>query len=121
MFPNEASISITKNLVTSGVDACIAALAIETAVVVKMPASLFRIEALLAISKTLLNAWMNEQHLVVNPPALLTGDDLMREYGLTPGPQIGNLLEYIREKQAAGEIVSTDDLPALISDYLSTS
>jgi hypothetical protein len=50
---------------------------------------------------------------------ILSGDDLIRTYGMTPGPQIGSILEFIREKQAAGEITSTEELPALIADYLS--
>jgi len=42
----------------------------------------------------------------VNPPRLVTGDDLMRELDITSGPQIGRLLEAIREAQAVGEVRS---------------
>jgi hypothetical protein len=34
----------------------------------------------------------------------LNGNDLMAELDLAPGPQIGRLLEAIREAQAAGEL-----------------
>jgi len=85
---------------------------------VMIPASLSRIEALLSVSRTLLNSWINEQHVVVNPPSLLTGDDLIRDYGMSPGPEIGSVLDFVRENQAAGEITSKDELPVLISNYL---
>jgi hypothetical protein len=49
----------------------------------------------------------------VAPPPLLSGHDLMAELGLPPGPRIGQLLEAIREAQAAGEIVSRQDALAL--------
>jgi len=45
----------------------------------------------------------------VAPAPLVTGDDLMAELGLAPGKRIGELLEAIREAQAAGEIASRQD------------
>ena len=42
-------------------------------------------------------------------PRLIDGHDLMREFGLSPGPYIGALLEEIRDAQAAGEVQSQDD------------
>jgi len=38
------------------------------------------------------------------PPKLLDGNDLIRTLGLSPGPEIGHVLEAVREAQAAGEI-----------------
>jgi hypothetical protein len=35
---------------------------------------------------------------------LVDGDDLINEFALKPGPQIGRLIETIREAQAVGEI-----------------
>ncbi len=46
---------------------------------------------------------------VIEPPRLLDGDDLMAVLGLPPGPQVGALLEGIREAQAAGEVHSRDE------------
>jgi hypothetical protein len=40
----------------------------------------------------------------VAPPALLNGNDLIQAFNLSPGPEIGRLLEQIREAQASGEI-----------------
>lgn len=48
-------------------------------------------------------------HEVISPPRLLDGSELIRALGLQPGPLIGDLLEGIREAQAAGEIVNRED------------
>lgn len=48
---------------------------------------------------------------VASPPRLITGDDLIAELGLRPGPLLGRLLEAVREAQAAGEV--TDRAGAL--------
>lgn len=45
---------------------------------------------------------------VVAPPKLIDGNDLMNTFGLTPGPQIGELLEAVREAQGAGDIASRE-------------
>jgi putative nucleotidyltransferase with HDIG domain len=47
------------------------------------------------------------------PPRLLTGDDLMRELGLPPGPDVGKLLGAIDEATALGEIAAVDEALAL--------
>ncbi len=46
---------------------------------------------------------------VVHPPKLIDGDDLMSELGLPPGPLVGELLEIVREAQAAGEVSTRDE------------
>jgi poly(A) polymerase len=46
-----------------------------------------------------------ERHTeVISPPRLISGDDLMETFGLEEGPRLGELLEAVREAQAAGEI-----------------
>jgi hypothetical protein len=46
-----------------------------------------------------------ERHTeVISPPKLISGDDLMEVFGLKEGPRLGELLEAVREAQAAGEI-----------------
>ena len=42
-------------------------------------------------------------------PRLVDGHDLMSEFGLSPGPRIGELLEVIEEAQATGELINRDD------------
>jgi poly(A) polymerase len=41
---------------------------------------------------------------IVHAPRLLTGRDIMSEFGLAEGPRIGTLLEAVNEAQAAGEV-----------------
>jgi poly(A) polymerase len=46
-----------------------------------------------------------ERHTeVISLPKLIGGDDLMETFGLEEGPRLGELLEAVREAQAAGEI-----------------
>jgi tRNA nucleotidyltransferase/poly(A) polymerase len=46
-----------------------------------------------------------ERHAeVISPPKLVSGDNLMEAFGLVEGPRVGELLEAVREAQAAGEI-----------------
>ncbi len=46
---------------------------------------------------------------VVKPVRLIDGYDLQRVLGLQPGPEIGRMLECVREAQAAGDIVNRED------------
>jgi putative nucleotidyltransferase with HDIG domain len=52
-----------------------------------------------------------EEEGIVDPPRLLTGNDIMSRAGVPEGPAIGRLLEALREAQAAGEV--TDERQAL--------
>ncbi len=63
---------------------------------------------LLDVCAELLRAYFEQPSEAVDPPALITGDDLMAELKLKPGPQIGALLDTVREAQAAGEVVDRD-------------
>jgi tRNA nucleotidyltransferase/poly(A) polymerase len=45
-----------------------------------------------------------ERPEVANPVLLLNGKDLMVNFDLTPGPLIGELIEKLREEQAAGGV-----------------
>jgi tRNA nucleotidyltransferase (CCA-adding enzyme) len=38
----------------------------------------------------------------------------MREFGLKPGPKIGQILEEVRESQGAGEISTSEEALALV-------
>ncbi|HMK09429.1 MAG TPA: HD domain-containing protein, partial [Anaerolineales bacterium] len=62
----------------------------------------------------LLQAWFDERQQVVMPPLLLTGDEIMRLRGLGPGPQVGRLIEALREAQAEGEVVDPDQAEAFV-------
>jgi len=43
---------------------------------------------------------------------------LMAEFGLEPGPQLGEILEMIRENQAAGEISTRGDALSFVKHFL---
>lgn len=60
----------------------------------------------------------NDQN-VTQMPVLITGKDLTSRLKLTPGPVIGQLLEQVREAQAAGEITTRDEALDLARDLAS--
>jgi len=51
----------------------------------------------------------NKQESEILPVRLLTGDDLINEFRMQPGKDIGRLLKLVREAQAAGEISTRED------------
>lgn len=57
----------------------------------------------LDVVTTLLGTYFDQMD-VVAPPPLVNGHDLMAVLNLPPGPEIGRLLEAIREAQATGEV-----------------
>jgi poly(A) polymerase len=50
----------------------------------------------------ILDGWFNHYEDVISPTRLITGDELIEEFGMNPGRKIGIILEKIREEQAAG-------------------
>jgi tRNA nucleotidyltransferase/poly(A) polymerase len=72
----------------------------------------------LDIVRILLEAWWERSNERVSPPALLNGNDLINEFHLNPGPEIGILLEKIREAQVVGSISSRGDALKLARDWL---
>jgi tRNA nucleotidyltransferase/poly(A) polymerase len=62
----------------------------------------------LDVVRILLEAWWEQPAKIVSPPALVNGHDLMNALNLRPGPQIGRLLEAIREAQAAEDLNSRE-------------
>jgi tRNA nucleotidyltransferase (CCA-adding enzyme) len=56
---------------------------------------------------------------LVTPPRLIDGHDLINIFGLSPGPKIGELLESVREAQAAGEVTTREEALAYIRTQLS--
>ncbi len=51
-------------------------------------------------------AWWERRETWVQPRPYLSGDQLIQEFGLTPGPELGHLLEALKEAQVAGEVTS---------------
>jgi len=62
-----------------------------------------------ATNAILLNRYFNAAETVIAPPPVIDGNSLMTELKLKPGKHIGELLEAIREAQAAGEVKSQED------------
>jgi putative nucleotidyltransferase with HDIG domain len=73
---------------------------------------------LLDVCSQLLRAYFETQSESINPPPLLTGDDLMGEFGLKAGPGLGRLLAALREAQAAGEVLDPDAARHWVRAYL---
>lgn len=51
-------------------------------------------------------------------PKLISGDELIGELGLEPGPLVGELLEHIHEEQRLGAVTSRDEALALARGLL---
>lgn len=77
-----------------------------------------QLEKHLGTLRSLLEAYFEHLKEQVAPPALVNGDDLMRELGLKPGPKIGELLEAVREAQAAGEVGDRGEALQLARQHL---
>jgi poly(A) polymerase len=52
------------------------------------------------------------------PPRLIDGHDVMGLFGLSPGPKVGELLEAVREAQAAGEVNNRRQALAYIKEII---
>lgn len=55
---------------------------------------------------------------IIKPPKLIDGHDLVNIFGLKPSPLIGELLEAVREAQAAGEITTREEALVFIRRQL---
>jgi putative nucleotidyltransferase with HDIG domain len=72
----------------------------------------------LDIARILLENYYEKPEEVISPTRLLDGNILMKELDIKPGPVIGQLLESIRENQAAGKIETLDQALAFARDEL---
>ena len=72
----------------------------------------------LDVIRELLEAWWEMPEERVSPPALLNGHDLIETFKLPPGPQIGQLLEMVREAQADGQLEDRVQALEWIENYL---
>lgn len=64
---------------------------------------------------------LQEQHrqrAEVKPLRLLSGYDIMEQFGLQPGPRLGQLLEMVQEAHAAGEISTREAALSLVRKEL---
>ncbi len=75
---------------------------------------------LVALVTRMLGDYWERQAERVDPPPLIDGCDLLREFGLQPGPRIGELLEAVREAQVSGQVLTREDALALVQGSLLT-
>ena len=61
----------------------------------------------------LLDAFFAQPETIVRPAPLITGDEVMNELGVPQGPRVGEILEAVREAQAAGEVTTREEALAL--------
>ena len=64
--------------------------------------------------RTLLLAWFEERRDRVDPEPLLNGEAVMRLVGIPSGPNVGALLEDLREAQVEGGIRSLEEAEAFV-------
>ena len=101
----------------SGVGLCLCSLA-ETITRTSSGSPMDRLEQEVVICQQLIQHYFVENNKVIDPPALISGDDLITIFSLTPGPLFTSLLEMVREEQAAGNIVNRDQALLLIKEWL---
>jgi tRNA nucleotidyltransferase/poly(A) polymerase len=73
---------------------------------------------LVELTARMLDEHWGRQAQAVRLPPFVDGHDLLQEFGLSPGPQIGELLEAVREAQACGEVSSRGGALSLVRTLL---
>ena len=102
-----------RDLDDAGVDGALLSLAVHRAQMEKDGAS-ETWAALVGHTGQLLNAWFDQQAILIDPPQLLSGHDLLQILEVKPGPEVGQLLQALREAQVQG-LVNT---PSEALEYL---
>ena len=101
----------------AGVDICLLSLADMLATYgTSLPQDLWARH--LEVVQHLFEAWWERPEESVKPPLLLNGHDLIQQFGLSPGIQIGQLLEAVREAQATGRVSNHAQAVALVDELL---
>lgn len=59
-----------------------------------------------------------EEKKLTLPPKLIDGHDLIKLFGLSPGPRFAEILEAVREAQAAGEVNTREEVLNYIKNNL---
>lgn len=63
--------------------------------------------------------WLDARlRLLHASPRLVTGDDLMVAFHLSPGPRVGTLLSRLEEREALGHIQSKEEAFAVVREWL---
>ena len=71
-----------------------------------------------ASCQKLFSAWWDDHEKIIDPPQLINGSDLIREFSLSSGPDIGALLEFVREAQVVEKISSREEAIKIVRTRL---
>jgi len=72
-------------------------------------------------ARFLLDALYNKTDVMVRPPQLIDGGELIHELNLEPGPLIGLLLRKVQEAQVMNEVASREEALELCRNIISES
>lgn len=75
----------------------------------------------LDVARTLLEAWYEKNEEIVMPEPLINGNDLINIFQQKPGPELGKLLEAVRESQAEGHIHNRQEALAFVRGWMEKS
>jgi tRNA nucleotidyltransferase (CCA-adding enzyme) len=65
-----------------------------------------------------LERWLNPNDAIAYPITLITGDDLRKDLGIPPSPQIGEFLESVKIAQVEGKISSRSEAIAFVQSII---
>ena len=71
----------------------------------KLPKAVKKTLRHLQVVSYLLHRYFREQKRI-NPPVVIDGNDVMQTMKIPPGPEVGKILNFVREAQAEGKITS---------------
>ncbi|TFH33841.1 MAG: CCA tRNA nucleotidyltransferase [Anaerolineales bacterium] len=97
----------------AGVASVLSMLAYELAQQIEPPAP-ERWTARIEIARTHLDAWFDKHDVLVDPQSLIDGHDVMESLGSKPGPEIGRIIEHVREGQVVGGLATRKQAIAFI-------
>ncbi len=63
----------------------------------------------LSAAQALLGAYFEDREKMIDPPLMIRGGELIQNLGIEQGPEVGRLLEIIREAQAVGEVSTPEE------------
>jgi len=104
----------------AGVDICLYTLASYLAEV-KAAIDQDRWLDLVETVRVYLDAYYLQYDRIVQPPLLLDGKQIIKLTGITPGPQVGELLDALREAQAIGEVLSEEQAVHFVNEQVGKS
>ena len=75
----------------------------------------------LELARFYLEGYWERHQEWVDPPVLLDGDEIQKEFKIPPGPEIGSLLEILREEQVRSGLISRQEGLEFLKDHLGLS